>query len=336
LAEAVVTSIAALTRDFASAPACLCYAARVKSILTIAVSLWMICPVAAQELEIDPDEVIQSVQGWIEDNLDQKALDELGVDKDRVQRFLGELRKRFQGTYLYDLGALKETSLQILPLLDQFEETRPYAVWLRSHLDYFDVSEELRREVKPAPEKPRPARLPSPSPILQRSVWVRELKDRSRPPLADIYAGRLKEIFAAEKLPPELVWVAEVESSFDPSARSPAGAAGLFQLMPVTARGLNLSTSLPDERLHPEKSARAAARYLHRLYDRFGDWRLALAAYNAGESRVESLLKKSKTRSFDAIADRLPAETQMFVPKVEAVLRRREGVALAELRLPDE
>jgi len=308
----------------------------VKSVLAIAVSLWATCPVAAQELEINPDEVIQSVQEWIQENLDPNALDELGVDKDRVQRFLAELRQRFQGTYIYDLGALKETSLQILPLLDQFEETRPYAIWLRSHLDYFDVSEELRREVKPPPEKPQPARLPNPSPVLQRSVWVRELKDRSRPPLADKYAARLKEIFAAEKLPPELIWVAEVESSFDPSARSPAGAAGLFQLMPVTARGLNLSTSLPDERLHPEKNARAAARYLHRLYDRFGDWRLALAAYNAGESRVESLLKKSRTQSFDAIADRLPAETQMFVPKVEAVLRRREGVALTGLRLPNE
>jgi len=56
----------------------------VKSVLAIAVSLLVICPVAAQELEIDPDEVIQSVQEWIEHNLDERALNELGVDKDRV------------------------------------------------------------------------------------------------------------------------------------------------------------------------------------------------------------------------------------------------------------
>ena len=82
------------------------------------------------------------------------------------------------------------------------------------------------------------------------------------------------------------------------------------------------------------KSARAAARHLRRLYARFGDWRLAFAAYNAGENRVDSLLKKSKARSFDAIAGRLPAETQMYVPKIEATVRQREGVALDELKLP--
>jgi len=135
-------------------------------------------------------------------------------------------------------------------------------------------------------------------------------------------------------MPPALVWVAEVESSFDPKARSPVGAAGLFQLMPDTARSLNLSTWPRDERLQPEKNARAAARYLRHLYARFGDWRLALAAYNAGESRVDSLLRQSKTRAFDAIAHRLPAETQMFVPKVEATLQRREALTLADLKSP--
>ena len=309
---------------------------RVKAALAILICSFAISSAAAQELQIDPDQIIQSVQEWIDDNLDPGALDRLGVDKDRVQRFLAEVRRRFQGTYVYDLGALKETAVKILPVLDQFEEARHYAVWLRSHLDYFDVAQELRRDVKPAPGTPPPARLPDATPVLQRSVWVKELKDRSLPPLAEKYAAPLKEVFVTEKLPPELVWVAEVESSFDPTARSPAGAAGLFQLMPVTAKSLNLSTSLPDERLHPEKSARATARYLRRLHARFGDWRLALAAYNAGESRVESLLKKSKVRSYDAIAGKLPSETQMFVPKVEATLRRREGMTLDQLKVSAE
>jgi membrane-bound lytic murein transglycosylase D len=67
------------------------------------------------------------------------------------------------------------------------------------------------------------------------------------------------------------------------------------------------------------------------LHDRFKDWRLALAAYNSGEGTVQRLLQRHQGRSFDDIAGRLPAETQMFVPKVEAVILRREGISLREL-----
>ena len=91
---------------------------------------------------------------------------------------------------------------------------------------------------------------------------------------------------------------------------------------------------LRDERLHPEKSARAAARYLRQLHDRFGDWRLALAAYNCGPSRVANLLKKHKGRTYDDINAYLPVETQMYVPKIEATLRRREALALRDLKMP--
>ena len=304
-----------------------------KTILAVLVLiLGFLAPRAVAQDELpQPDEIIQSVQQWMQDNLDEAALAELGVDKDRVQQFLSELRRRFQGNYVYDLGALKETAIRILPVLQQFEETRPLAVWLQTRLDYFDVAEELRRQAKAPPQKPQSTPLPNPPPQLERTVWVRELEKRPPSPLADDCVPRLKQIFAAENLPLELVWLAEVESSFNPAARSPAGAAGLFQLMPATARSLNLSLRPQDERLHTEKSARAAARHLRRLHDRFGDWRLALAAYNAGETRVDQLLKKSRVRTFDAIADRLPAETQMYVPKVEATLLRREGVTLAEL-----
>ena len=302
---------------------------------TLLVLIWLsLAPLTVAQDELpQPDDIIQSVKKWMEDNLDDRALDELGVDKDRVQQFLTELRRRFQDTYIYDLSALHETATNLLPVLQQFEETRPLAVWLQTRLDYFNVADELRHEAKAGPEKPA-IRLSNPPAQLERSVWIRELKQRPLPPLAQNYVPRLKEIFVAEKLPPELVWVAEVESSFDSAARSPAGAAGLFQLMPATARALNLSLRPRDERLHTEKSARAAARYLRRLYDRFGDWRLALAAYNAGETHVDALLKKHQARTFDAIAGRLPAETQMYVPKVEATLRKREGLALDELKVP--
>jgi membrane-bound lytic murein transglycosylase D len=125
--------------------------------------------------------------------------------------------------------------------------------------------------------------------------------------------------------------VAEVESSFDPRARSPVGATGLFQLMPATAKRYGLQTWPLDQRLKPEPSARAAAEYLSFLHRDFKDWRLVLAAYNSGEGTVEELLKKHKAHTFDAIATHLPAETQMFVPKVEATILRREGRKLNEL-----
>ena len=141
-----------------------------KRILAVLIWLSLAANTVAQDEFLPTDEIIQSVEEWVRDNLDERALDELGVDKDRVQRFLVDLRRRFQGSYVFDLNALHETATELLPVLQQFEETRPYAVWLQTHLDYFDVAEELRREVKPAPEKPQPSRLPNPSQELQRSV----------------------------------------------------------------------------------------------------------------------------------------------------------------------
>ena len=137
---------------------------------------------------------------------------------------------------------------------------------------------------------------------------------------------RLQAAFTSEGVPPELAWVAEVESSLNTSARSPVGAKGLFQFMPDTAKDLGLSTTLPDERTDPDKSARAAARYLRTLHSRFGNWALALAAYNAGQGRVARTLATRKATSYTAIADALPAETRMYVPKVCALITTRTGV----------
>ena len=278
-----------------------------------------------------PADLLQQANEWLNDNIDDAALDALGVDKDRVQKFLVELQRHLQGTYVYDLAALRGTAIHLQPLLESFEETLPYAVWLKTHLDYFDVSEKLRKEV--AAKSTNTSRLPDASPQLQRSIWVKVIEERPASATTNKQLARLKQIFAEERVPPELVWIAEVESSFDARARSPAGAAGMFQLMPTTARNLNLSVGLfRDERLHPEKSARAAARYLRQLYDRFGDWRLVLAAYNSGETRVAALLQKHKGRSYDEIAAYLPVETQMYVPKLEATLRKHEGRNLRDLK----
>ena len=89
--------------------------------------------------------------------------------------------------------------------------------------------------------------------------------------------------------------------------------------MPDTARELGLSTMLPDERTDPEKSAAASAEYLRQLHARFGDWPLAIAAYNAGGGRVSRALQKQKAKTFAEIAPTLSVETQMYVPKVLAI-----------------
>jgi membrane-bound lytic murein transglycosylase D len=90
-----------------------------------------------------------------------------------------------------------------------------------------------------------------------------------------------------------------------------------------------LSTTLPDERIDPAKSAKASATYLRKLHARFGDWPLAIAAYNAGGGRISRALTKQKAKTFAEIAPTLSVETQMYVPKVLATLQVRAGTALA-------
>lgn len=201
-------------------------------------------------------------------------------------------------------------------------------------MDYFEVADGFRQTLpKPVSAKTpaTPATLPIPTPEQQRKAWQGHTEKRAVPREASGWVPRLKPVFRDAGAPAPLVWLAEIESSFDPAARSPAGAVGLFQLMPKTAEGLGLKLAPEDERLVPEKNARAAATYLRNLQRQFKDWQLALAAYNAGPGRVSELLKRRNARSYDAIAPSLPAETQMYVPKFETVLRKREGIALAAL-----
>ena len=159
-----------------------------------------------------------------------------------------------------------------------------------------------------------PQTIPNPPAQKERELWIKTISGRPWSALAKEYVPELKRVFIAQKVPPELVWVADVESLFDPRALSPDGAARLFQLMPDTARRFGLSLWPRDQRFQPKPSATASARYLKYLYHRFKDWRLALAAYNAGEGTVRELLDHDKTNNYDAIAEYLPAETQMYVP----------------------
>ncbi len=291
----------------------------------------------AVESEMSLDDALDAAQAWARENLDEDFLRQLGEpDRDQIRNLLERLEQAFQGDHVLNLAPLRETAQAALPLLERFQETLPYALWLRPRIEYLEVADEFRLVLPPPQrrsEKP-PAPPPEPTPAQEREAWGRKLGKRPRPDAAQKYVSRLKQVFVKQRVPPELVWLAEVESAFDPRARSPAGAAGLFQLMPATARQQGLRLWPMDQRLQPEPSAAAAAGYLHSLHRRFGDWRLALAAYNCGEGTVERRLRTTQTKSFDAIAPRLPAETQMYVPRVEAVILRREGIKLEQLRVP--
>ncbi len=156
----------------------------------------------------------------------------------------------------------------------------------------------------------------------------------STAPAVDM-VGRLKDIFSSEGVPPELVWLAEVESAFDPHARSAAGAMGLFQFMPATARRFGLTVARDyDERLDPAKSTRAAARYLRFLYSEFGSWPLAVAAYNAGEGRVSRVLVRERAWTFDQVKAHLPSQTQQYVPRVMNIISWEEGLRSDQIAPP--
>ncbi len=275
------------------------------------------------------DDIVQSAQQWAQDNLDDHTLAILqGADQKQTRQFFDSLQKEFQGEYVLDLAQLRDAAKIALPLLESHPETQPYALWLKTRMDYLDTAEELRVIIPPpaaAPGQPPPPPT-NPPPEMVRKVWVKTLADRPRPAEANPLVAELKPIFVKQGVPSELVWIAEVESSFDPRARSPAGAACLFQLMPETAaKQYGLKTFPIDQRLKPEPSAAAAAQYLDHLHRHFNDWRLAIAAYNAGEGTVDNALKRYHARTYDEIAPHLPAETQLYVPKVEATVQRREA-----------
>ena len=126
----------------------------------------------------------------------------------------------------------------------------------------------------------------------------------------------IDKIFRKYNLPVELKYLAVVESELKTTARSRVGARGPWQLMPVTARLLQLKVNgQVDERTHLSKSTVAAAKYLRDLHAQFGDWLLVIAAYNAGPAPVLKAIKKSGSRDFWKLQQYLPAETRGHVKK---------------------
>jgi membrane-bound lytic murein transglycosylase D len=137
------------------------------------------------------------------------------------------------------------------------------------------------------------------------------------------YGGTIRRVLRDRGLPDDLLWVALIESGFDPAIRSSAGAAGLWQLMPEGARAFGLAIDrYIDERYDAERATEAAARYLANLHRRMGSWELALAAYNMGYGALLNAIRKYNTNDFWELTkfeSGVPYETALYVPKIIAV-----------------
>jgi len=136
------------------------------------------------------------------------------------------------------------------------------------------------------------------------------------------YRPIIEKVFREESIPLDLMYLAQVESLFKPHAVSKAKAKGIWQFERGTAirYGLKVTRDV-DERSDPEKSTRAAARYLNDLFAMFKDWNLALAAYNWGEGKVQRLIESTGLKDFWQLVDlrrKLPEETKNHVPLIQA------------------
>ena len=157
---------------------------------------------------------------------------------------------------------------------------------------------------------------------------------------ANLYLFHIVEEIERRGMPTELALLPFVESAMQPEAESHAKAAGLWQFIPSTGRIYALEQNLwRDERRDVLESTRAALDYLQKLYDEFGDWHLALAAYNCGEGCVGRALARAKARRQPTEYSRLklPRETQGYVPKLQAIKNivrdpAAHGVELPEIR----
>src|SRR5687767_13543978 len=144
----------------------------------------------------------------------------------------------------------------------------------------------------------------------------------------DTYAPMISAKLAQRDMPQDLIYLAMIESGFNPTAQSPAKASGLWQFIGETGRRYGLTVNRKvDERNNPARATDAALSYLADLHERFGSWYLAAAAYNTGENRVGRIMREVTGRErgtdqdYYRIANRLPQETRDYVPKLIAAAR---------------
>lgn len=163
--------------------------------------------------------------------------------------------------------------------------------------------------------------------------YVRRMADR-----ASKYLYNIVEEVEARKMPTEIALLPFVESAFHPEALSTAKAVGLWQFMPSTGEDYDLAQNLwRDDRRDVLESTRAALDYFQYLYNLFGDWQLALAAYNWGEGNVKRAIARNKAKGLPTDYEhlRMPNETRNYVPKLLAIKQIIQDPGKYGIELPD-
>ena len=166
-----------------------------------------------------------------------------------------------------------------------------------------------------------------------RPDYILRMTERSRK-----YLYYIVEELERRKMPTELALLPFIESAFNPQAVSTARAMGMWQFMPATGKDFDLKQNVfRDDRRDIQASTRAALDYLQRLYNLFGDWHLALAAYNWGEGNVGKAIARNQKAGLAATYTDLnmPMETRFYVPKLQAVKNIVARPSAFNVKLPD-
>lgn len=244
-----------------------------------------------------------------------------------LARVLGSVgRRKIEATTLTALAAVSSVGMFRHQSVDDVETTgAPTVAYLAA-----------ATSGRPAPAASK-ARLVAELPYLAHprvDSWIKRFTTDQRSSFATYLSRkeRYEDMISAKlerrDMPEGLIYLAMIESGFNPKARSPVKASGLWQFMAETGKRFGLRvTRKVDERNNPARATDAALSYLAYLHGKFGSWYLAAAAYNTGEGRVARVMKQvtGKTRGTDAdyyrISSRLPQETRDYVPKMIAAAR---------------
>src|SRR6266571_3676092 len=232
---------------------------------------------------------------------------------ERMQRELDRLLDGVNGLQLEDADTSAEQKSEPAPIDEANDVTFPVDP---------NIKAQAEAEIK-ATHSDLPLMLTDPV-----VGYINYFSSRGRATLENslIRGGRYREVIEKilrdEGVPPELIYLAQAESGFHPLALSRVGARGMWQFMASRAKGYGLQRSWwVDERQDPEKATHAAARHLKDLYNEFGDWYLAMAAYNSGPGTVQAAVRRTGYADFWQLYRRgvLPKETRNYVPIIVAV-----------------